>query len=152
MEIIKFTDTIFYRIERSARYINLLSKDFFERLNICLTSDEFRTLDTLIYNSEICQRDLARLILRDRVYTGRILNSLEKKGFIKRKNDIKNNRLIRKPVVTKEGLEIHENCFKKLESQMENVFKKFSKEQMDELKKMLDLFENAISNEVVIEV
>ena len=152
MEIIKFTDTIFYRIERSARYINLLSKDFFEKLEICLTSDEFRTLDTLVYNSEICQRDLARLILRDRVYTGRILNSLEKKGLIKRKNDIKNNRLIRKPIVTEKGIEIYHNCLEKIEPKMQNVFRTFSKEQMEQLSKMLDLFENAISNEVVIEV
>ena len=54
--------------------------------------------------------------------------------------------------MTKEGLKIHENCLEKLEPQMQNVFKRFSKEQMDELKKMLDLFENAISSEVVIEV
>lgn len=152
MAIIRFTDTIFYRIERSARYINLLSKEFFEQINMCITSDEFRTLDTLIYNSEICQRDLARLILRDRVYTGRILNSLEAKGFIRRINDTKNNRLIRKPIVTEKGIEIYHNCLEKIEPKMQNVFRTFSKEQMEQLSKMLDLFENAISNEVVIEV
>ena len=35
---------------------------------------------------------------------------------------------------------------------MQNVFKRFSKEQMNELKHTLDLFENAISSEVVVEV
>lgn len=152
MEKIKFTDTIFYRIEKSARYINLMSKEFFEKANICLTNDEFRALDTLIYNPGICQRDLARLILRDRVYTGRILNSLESKELIKRTVDTKNNRLVRKPNLTKKGMEVYESCFEKLEPKMQNVFKRFSKEQMDELKQMLDLFESAISNEVVVEV
>ena len=61
MEKIKFTDTIFYRIEKSARYINLMSKEFFEKTHIPLTPDEFRALDTLIYNPQICQRDLAKL-------------------------------------------------------------------------------------------
>lgn len=152
MEKIKFTDTIFYRIEKSARYINLMSKEFFERINIPLNPDEFRTLDVLIFNPQICQRDLAKLILRDRVYTGRILNALENKGFVKRTNDTKNNRLVRIPNVTENGVKVYEYCLETLEPQMQNVFKRFSKKQMDELKKMLDLFENAISNEVVIEV
>ncbi len=152
MEKIKFTDTIFYRIEKSARYINLMSKEFFEKTHIPLTPDEFRALDTLIYNPQICQRDLAKLILRDRVYTGRVLNSLETKGFVIRTNDIKNNRLVRIPSVTEKGVEVYESCLEKLEPKMQNVFKRFSKEQMNELKHTLDLFENAISSEVVVEV
>ena len=55
----------------------------FQKLDLPISLDEFVILDILIDNEEICQRDLAKLILKDRPCTGRLLNSLEEKGFIK---------------------------------------------------------------------
>lgn len=49
-----------------------------------ISGECFAALDTISCNKGICQRDLAKLILKDRANTGRILNSLEEKGFIKR--------------------------------------------------------------------
>lgn len=44
-----------------------------------VTPDEFYALDAIMLNEGICQRELAKLILKDRPNTGRILDSLEKK-------------------------------------------------------------------------
>ena len=80
---LRFTDSVVYSIEEIARYLEINGKDFFSKFTTTLTAEEFRTLDVIKYNPDICQRDLAKLILRDRVRAGRILDSLEeKKKFI----------------------------------------------------------------------
>ena len=51
-------------------------------------------------------------MLRDRVRTGRILNSLDEKKYIKRTNDTRNNRLIRKLEITKSGAKIFQEQYR----------------------------------------
>ena len=60
-----FTDTIFYQVELTARYTKMLGVQLFGKLGIGLTIEEFSTLDTLSVNEDLCQRDLAKLILKD---------------------------------------------------------------------------------------
>jgi len=98
-----YTDTLYYDLEKTVRVFRYFSNAFFKKLDLELTSDEFITLDTILYNARICQRDLAKLILKDRAATGRLLNSLEEKKLITRYIDIKNNRLVRKMEITEEG-------------------------------------------------
>lgn len=60
-------------------------------------------LDVLLSNPELCQRDLAKLILKDRANTGKLLDELEKKGFVKRKLSVKNNRPVKIVEITEDG-------------------------------------------------
>ena len=140
-----FTDSVFYSIEQIARYVELNGKDFFDKLSIKITPEEFRTLDVIICNAGICQRDLAKLILRDRVRTGRILNSLEEKGLIKRYSDLKNKRLVKKMELTKKGTKCYNEIISMLQPYLEKFYEKFTNKQLEELKKMLGLLENAVS-------
>ena len=91
-----YTDSIYYQLEQTAKYCKYLGMQIFQKLDLPISLDEFVILDILIDNEEICQRDLAKLILKDRPCTGRLLNSLEEKGFIERFDDTKNNRLVKK--------------------------------------------------------
>jgi DNA-binding MarR family transcriptional regulator len=75
---------------------------------------EFGALNMLMLNPGICQRDLAKIILKDRAGTGRVLDALEMKGYITRKTDTKNNRLVRTMEITKAGTKMIENTNKKL--------------------------------------
>ena len=77
-----YTDSIYYQLEQTAKYCKYLGMQIFQKLDLPISLDEFVILDILIDNEEICQRDLAKLILKDRPCTGRLLNSLEEKGFI----------------------------------------------------------------------
>ena len=79
-----FTDTIFYQVELTARYTKMLGIQLFGKLGIGLTPEEFAALDTISAHSELCQRDIAKLILKDRANTGKLLDSLEQKEFITR--------------------------------------------------------------------
>lgn len=121
-----FTDTIFYQIELTAKYCKLMGQQVFEKYHVGLTVEEYSVLDTLICKPEICQRDLAKLILKDRANTGKILDSLEKHGFIRRKLAIKNNRPVKIAEITDLGKAKVEEVYGKLKPHMEIVMEKIN--------------------------
>ena len=90
-----FTDTIFYQVELTARYTKMLGTQLFGKLGVGLTPEEFAALDTISAHNELCQRDIAKLILKDRANTGKLLDSLEQKGLITRELSVKNNRPVK---------------------------------------------------------
>jgi len=100
-----FTTTIFYQIELTAKYCKLLGSQVFEKFKAGVTCEEYAVLDVLSNSPNLCQRDLAKLILKDRANTGKLLDGLEKKGFVSRKLAIKNNRPVKIIEITKAGKE-----------------------------------------------
>ena len=98
-----FTETIFYQIELTAKYCKLLGQQVFEKLNAGITCEEYAVLDVLLNSPKLCQRDLAKLILKDRANTGKLLDTLERKGFVTRKLSIKNNRPVKIVEITEAG-------------------------------------------------
>ncbi len=136
-----YTDTIYYDIELTARVMKLLGVQIFDRLALGLSPEEHAALDTIFCHPGICQRDLAKLILKDRANTGRILNSLEEKKFITRVVDIKNNRLIKKMIITDEGNKKLSETNQKIKSYLQNnVSCDFSQEEIDKLQEALRIF------------
>ena len=128
-----YTDTLNYEIEQVARLLRLISIRVFEKLEIDVTPDEYVALDTILCNSSICQRDLAKLILKDRANTGRILNSLEEKGFITRFIDTKNNRLVKKMGLTENGVRKIQQINKKIEGFINSSKRKLTDEELENL-------------------
>lgn len=109
-----FRDTIFYQIELTAKYCKLLGAQVFEQFNVGLTVEEYTILDTLLTQKELCQRDLAKLILKDRANTGKLLDNLEKKGFLTRKLSVKNNRPVKLIEITDAGIRQAETAAKRI--------------------------------------
>ena len=151
-DIPHFTDSIAYSIEQIARYLEINSKDFFEKFANDMTPEEFKTIDVILTNPDICQRDLAKLILRDRIRTGRILNSLEEKGLIKRYSHTKNNRLVKKMEVTKKGQKRFDEITDIMQPYMATLREKFTTEQFIELRKLLASLREALSDMVKVQV
>ena len=140
-----FSKSAFYMIQKLSIYTDQLAKNFFEIRNVDITHDEFVAINQILNHPDICQRDLAKLILRDRVRTGRILNSLEEKGYITRTNDTKNNRLVRRLRVTKSGKKLYESQFAIMEKVMAKLLEKFSEAQLFDLRDTLVQPEQALS-------
>ncbi|MBE7710853.1 MAG: MarR family transcriptional regulator [Cyanobacteria bacterium SIG31] len=109
-----FTDTIFYQVELTARYTKMLGTQLFGKLGVGLTPEEFAALDTISAHSELCQRDIAKLILKDRANTGKLLDSLESKGFIERELKSKNNRPVKIVKITDKGTKVYKDTYEKL--------------------------------------
>ena len=128
-----YTDTLNYEIEQVARLFRLISVRVFEQLEIDVTPDEYVALDTILCNSGICQRDLAKLILKDRANTGRILDSLEEKGLITRFIDTKNNRLVKKMGLTESGVKKIHQINKKIEGFINSSKRKLTDEELENI-------------------
>ena len=143
-----FINTLYYQVEQTAKYCRYLGAQLFDKLKIGVSVEELVTLDTLSLNEGICQRDLAKIILKDRPATGRILNLLENKGYIKRSADTKNNRRIRKITMTEDGKLILKKVTGMIKVYLEKIPNEFSEEKIEEMKNNMKEFRNILEKEV----
>lgn len=141
-----YTDSIYYEIELTARYCRYLGTQLFDRLGIELNPVEFSALDTIYCNPGICQRDLAKLILKDRANTGRILDSLENRNLVERFSDTKNNRLVRMIKITPLGTETMKQITDKFRPAVEKAINTITQKEMDALRGSLRHLRDALSN------
>ena len=147
-----FSKTVFYKIEQLSIYTQMLAKNFFEIRKIDLNSDEFAAMNFIINNPGICQRDLAKLILRDRVRTGRIISSLEEKGFVERINNTKNNRLVKMLKITVKGKRMYDKQFSIMSQLFDKMLDKFSEDKMTELMTTLTELEKVLAEVVELNI
>ena len=147
-----YTDSIHYELEQTSRLMKKVTTQLFEKLEIGLSIDEYAALDTVSVNAGICQRDLAKLILKDSANTGRILDSLEQKGFITRFIDTKNNRLVKKMGITERGLKELDTINKKVKQYLESVTKKISDEDIERVQETLKSFRLELEKVVEINI
>ena len=132
-----YIDSIYYDLQLTSSVMKKLGEQVFEKLSLGITPLEHATLDTIFCNAGICQRDLAKLIFKDRANTGRILDSLEEKGFITRFIDVKNNRLVKKMGITEKGHQKLEEVNEKLEKLFNKFEKTVSKKEIEKTQKSL---------------
>ncbi len=151
-EIIHFTDSINYELEQTGRLLKKLSRQLFRKLEVELSPDEYVMLDTISINDGICQRDLAKLILKDRANTGRILDNLEAKGLIKRYVDTKNNRLVKKTAITESGTKELNNINNTIKTYINGTVRKISAEEVDKVKNVLKKFRMNLEKAVEINI
>ncbi len=147
-----YTDSIFYQFEQTAKFCRYLGMQIFTKLNISISMDEFTAMDVIMVHGEICQRELARLLLKDRPNTGRILNSLEDKGYIERFADTKNNRLVRRMRLTHEGKEVLKETSEVIRNYVSKLPRVFTDEDKTELKNMIIRFRQSLEQEVEVNI
>lgn len=147
-----YTDSIFYQFEQTAKYCRFLGVQVFQKLNMPISPDEFYALNVIMMHDNICQRELAKLILKDRPNTGRILDSLEEKGYIERFADTKNNRLVRRMKITDTGKKITEETSERLREYISNLPKIFSDEDKNRLKELIIRFRENLEKEVEMKI
>lgn len=146
-----YTQTVHYQIEVTSKYMKLAGIQLIKKIGVDLSFDEFIALDMLASEGPMCQRDLAKIILKDRANTGRVANSLEKKGYIVIDICKKNNRLIKKMVLTKKGEETIKNIVAKIKPIVKPFEEKFAKEH-DILIEMLKKHQEIIKNILEIHI
>ena len=147
-----YINTLYYQIEQTAKYCRYLGSQLFSKLNMGVSVEELVTLDTIFLHDELCQRDLAKLILKDRPATGRILSALEEKGYIVRNADTKNNRLVRKISITQSGEEILKSVTNVLKKYLEKIPHELSEEKIEEMKNNMREFRAILEKEVEMNI
>ena len=147
-----FTDTIFYQVELTARYTKMLGTQLFGKLGVGLTIDEFSALDTILSNNDLCQRDLAKLILKDRANTGKLLDSLEAKGLIERELSVKNNRPVKIIKITQKGAEIYNETYERLTPHHKFVEEKIANTNVAKLGELLKDLREILEDTIDIDI
>ena len=147
-----YTDTIFYQIELTARYCKLLGQQVFEEYNTGMSVDEFAILDICNSQQELCQRDLAKLILRDRANTGKLLDTLESKNFITRKLSMKNNRPVKIIEITEKGTKKAEEVISKIEPHYKQVKEKITNSDLVLVKGLLQDLRKMLNETINIQI
>jgi DNA-binding MarR family transcriptional regulator len=125
-----FTKSLYYEMLLTAKYMRMFGTQLFEQENIGINIEEFSTLDVIYCNPHICQRDLAKLILKDRANTGRLLDSLEDKNFIKRDLVERNNRPVKQISLTTQGEKFLLETTKILKERFEEINQEIPEEEI----------------------
>lgn len=145
-----YIDSIIYLMEQTAIYGKHLGDQLFKQANLGMNADQYAVLDTISINQGIHQSDLARLLLKDRSYTSRILDALEEMNFIDRKIETKGKRLVKRLYTTKKGIETLANFQKKLKPHFNKLIEEIADKAMTEedfavLRRGLEKMKNCIS-------
>lgn len=147
-----YTESIIYQLEQTARYCKFLGLQVFKKLGFGISVDEFTALDVIMQNDGICQRELAKLLLKDRANTGKILNALENSGYIKRSIDTKNNRLIKKVKLTELGRNTTEKISQTLTDYFGDYTRIFPEQERETLIDLVKTFRNSLEKEVEMKI
>lgn len=149
---LKFEDSLFYQIYISEKFFKGLFEQFFKELDIGISAMEHMALSVIHDTPKCCQRDLAKIILKDRAGTGKLANSLQKKGLIKISLETKNNRPARILTTTEKGEEILKKTLDIAETVSKRIQKKISIEVMEDTKKILQNFRDIVKDAVISKI
>ena len=147
-----FLESLYYQIKLTEKCSKMLAKQLEAKLDLEITLDELTALGTIsLYNGEIHQRDLAQIMLKDRANTGRMLDSLEERGYIERIERTKNKRQSHIINLTEKGQQVLYSLTKILKPMLDNVHSKmnYDKEYIKNgLKELRELMKQEINIEI----
>ena len=134
---VTYSKSIYYNVRLTSRYIKAFISQILEQFNFGLSSDEIFTLDILKCDGPMCQRDLAKLLFKDRANTGKIARNLEDKGLIKINIEQKVKRPVKNLSLTKKGYELLKKLKEISAPVHEKISQKFSEEEYNTLVNLL---------------
>lgn len=150
--VVHYIDSIYYDLELTSIAMKAFGNQLFEHFGVELSPIEHAALDTISCHEGICQRDLAKLLLKDRANTGRICDSLEEKGFITRSIDLKQNRLVKKMCVTEVGLKKLHEVHNKIVDYLQEVRAPICDEEIELLQNSLKKFRECLLEVVNMQI
>ena len=109
-------------------------------------------LDVLANNPKMCQRDLAKIILKDRANTGKLLDSLEKRGYVTRTLSIKNNRPVKIVEITDKGVKKAEEVLEKIRPHFQRVMEKINNSDVGRVSDLLKELREILDETLEIQI
>ena len=141
----KYEDSLVYQINLSAKHFDKLFEQFFKEINIGVSATEHLALMIIHDSKDCCQRDLARILLKDRANTGKLAKSLEEKGLIEINATIKNNRAVKILTITEKGNKLAKDSMKMFEPLASQIEETFTTKKLDEIRNSLHDFTQVVS-------
>jgi DNA-binding MarR family transcriptional regulator len=122
-----------FKINQTANKINNKFNQILQTYDIA--PEQRATLEIIKYENDVNQTKIANILGKDKTTISRTLATLEKKGFISKKQIDKRTNLIK---LTEQGEKILENSFNAVQEFRENLFLKMQKEEADKLIELLE--------------
>ena len=148
----RYEDTLIHQINSSAKYFDKLLEQIVKELDYGLNSSEHIALLVIHDTKDCCQRDLARVLLKDRANTGKLAKGLEEKGLVQISATIKNNRAVKTLTITKKGEEIVKHTQTIFNSLKDQIEEEFSRKKLDEMIERIQEFTQLIAKTVKIKI
>ncbi|MBR1908581.1 MarR family transcriptional regulator [bacterium] len=140
-------DSLFFDLDQASRICRLFgAQNFKKSCKYDLVFDEFLILDYVSQNPDCCQIDLTNALLKGKSHVSKILNQLEEKEYIERIQDTKNNRIIKKIVITDKGYTIFKNTEKQMKKILSVIEQTLDKSEVERCRKFLKEIKNAIKS------
>ena len=131
-------NSIAYRFIRGANSINKTINKKLKPFDIAI--EQRVTLEIIKFKSNVNQTTIASLLGKDKTTISRSLNSLEKKGLIKRSETLGDKRS-NNIELTNDGEIILENTISEVDSFRESLNQKLDKEEIEAFFKIIDKLE-----------
>ncbi len=140
MTIDKFN--IMDMLQLTSTYCQLAGHNLFKKtVKLDITSEQFGIIFLLYYKDGLYQSQVAKLLRKDRPNITRMVDILEKKGYITRKKDNENKRII-KLFITESGKETAKLLEPLREDFYKNMVDGFSDNDIKDLYKLLEKIRN----------
>lgn len=147
-----YARTFPYLVDKASVYIRLRGSSLLSELEADITLEQFITLDAISANNEVCQRDLAKILLKDRSNVTRIINILENKGLITRETTNKGKRAVKITHLTKKGVAVMDQLADKMKQDLNSLMAEFDSEELLITEKVLKGITEKISQKVKIQI
>jgi len=134
---VDYLSSTYYQIRLTAKYLKIFSTQMFAKIGAEISFDEYIALELLKKQGKMCQRDLAKLLLKDRANTGRICNSLCDKQYITINIEEKNKRPVKNLILTDSGEEYLKKLNKKIEPLLMEIMQYSNPEEEVKLQELL---------------
>lgn len=141
-----------YLIEKASVYIRLRGAMLLNELGADITLEQFITLDAISSSPDVCQRDLAKILLKDRSNVTRILNILENKDLIFRETSNKGKRIVKFTRLTPKGKEVIDSLADRMKGDLNNFLTQFDQDKLKIMKCMLEEISAKISENANIQI
>ena len=149
----KYTESMYYQIKLTEKLCKIFCKQLEDTLNLPITMDEFTMLNIINeHNGDIHQRDIAKMLFKDRANTGKMLNKLEEKGYIEKFEKVRNKRQVNILTVTEEGLKTIEYMRSELEPIFNGIEKRISREDEKIAKRHLQNVRDVITEAIELDI
>ncbi len=149
------TKALKYKIGPKLAGTGNLSKVFaiqtFVNSNLNITPEQFSVLHVLVENGCLYQRQISALTLKDRPNISRILNILEKIGYVSKTPDV-NKRKIVKINITQDGIDLYNQAVPTILKVWHETVEGIPEEELDILNNVLEKINKNLLSKVNIQI
>ena len=139
-----YTKTLPYELDLTSRVLHEVMVLFFKNNKFPISLDEFIVLDSIYMNPEIIQIQIAKIILKGRGHTGKLLKSLEEKNIITRNPIMKNSKVVIEIKISDYGIK----TYKAIDKKVTEFVKTISPEIESKIKEIIQLMKH-IRNDAI---